>query len=321
MRNVSRCGVVMLSVILNAGLASPAAAKEPSSEPEHVGVLDAAVKSLTGDVYAEPSRWRPLSLGTLFTEGWDQAWASPTRGSGGAPRQGWIGAANGVFYRLGLATYSYAHDVGDNGDEHAGTLTLYTPFSRRFELRHDIPFVVNNKGSGNSYHTNVGDFSIAPRVILSESQDFTQSFGVTFRTPTGAQENGNSVAAITPAYEFWANVWRGMVVRGSADMFVPFGHESIREVNARTSFGGNLAAGYYFTPHDAAPFGDLVFHVATTLTQLTDDRGPNTTTLVFTPGFRDYLGANFYLLAGIDLPVTHPEPFDYQPTVGLMKVF
>ena len=91
-------------------------------------------------------------------------------------------------------------------------------------------------------------------------------------------ENGNSVAAITPAYEFWANVWRGMVVRGSADMFVPFGHESIREVNARTSFGGNLAAGYYFTPHDAAPFGDLVFHVATTLTQLTDNRGPNTTT-------------------------------------------
>ena len=225
MRNVSRCGVVMLSVILSAGLASPAAAKEPSSEPEHVGVLDAAVESLTGDVYAEPSRWRPLSLGTLFTEGWDQAWASPTRGSGGAPRQGWIGAANGVFYRLGLAAYSYAHDVGDNGDEHAGTLTLYTPFSRRFELRHDIPFVVNNKGSGNSYHTNVGDFSIAPRVILSESQDFTQSFGVTFRTPTGAQENGNSVAAITPAYEFWANVWRGMVVRGSADMFVPFGHE------------------------------------------------------------------------------------------------
>jgi len=110
-------------------------------------------------------------------------------------------------------------------------------------------------------------------------------------------------------------------VRGSADMFVPFGHESIREVNARTSFGGNLAAGYYFTPPDAAPFGDLVFHVGTTLTQLTDNRGPNTTTLVFTPGFRDYLGANFYLLAGIDLPVTHPEPFAYQPTVGIMKVF
>ena len=40
-----------------------------------------------------------------------------------------------------------------------------------------------------------------------------------------------------------------------------------------------------------------------------------------TPGFRDYLGANFYLLAGIDLPVTHPEPFAYQPTVGIMKVF
>jgi len=28
----------------------------PSSEPEHVGFVDAAIDSITGDVYAEPSR-------------------------------------------------------------------------------------------------------------------------------------------------------------------------------------------------------------------------------------------------------------------------
>ena len=323
MRNVSPFAIATWAAILSAGLAvaGPAVAKDASSEPAHIGPFSAAVESLTGDVYAEPSRWRPLTLDTLFTEGWDQAWASPTNGSGGAPRQGWIGAADGVFYRLGIATYSYAKDIGDNGDQHAGNLTLYTPLSRRFELRYDVPFIVNNTGSGRSYSSHFGDLGVAPRVILSESQDFTQSFGVTFRIPTGAPANGNDVSAVSPTYEFWANVWRGMVVRGGAGMFAPFGHKSIREENARTSFNGNLAAGYYFTPHDAAPFGDLVFHVGTTLTQLTDDRGPNTTTLVFTPGFRDYLGANFYLLAGIDLPVTHPEPFDFQPTVGLMKVF
>jgi hypothetical protein len=52
-------------------------AASSSSEPERVGVVDAAIESLTGDVYAEPSKWRPLSLGTFFSEGWDQAWASP----------------------------------------------------------------------------------------------------------------------------------------------------------------------------------------------------------------------------------------------------
>ena len=33
------------------------------------------------------------------------------------------------------------------------------------------------------------------------------------------------------------------------------------------------------------------------------------------------MGCNWYLLAGIDVPVTHPQAYDFQPTVGLMKVF
>ena len=37
-------------------------------------------ESLTGDVYAEPSRWRELSLGGLFSEGWNEPWASPPAG-------------------------------------------------------------------------------------------------------------------------------------------------------------------------------------------------------------------------------------------------
>lgn len=314
-RRMSMCAVTMLVLVVSRPALSVDAA------PERVGVLDAAIESLTGDVYAEPSRWRPLSLGTFFTEGWDQAWASPTNGSGGAPRQGWIGAADGVFYRLGIATYSYADDIGGNGDQQAGALTLYTPLSRRLELRYDVPFVVSNKGSGASYHTAFGDFAITPRVILSESQNFTQSFGVSFRTPTGDAVNGNGVAAITPGYEFWSNLWRGLVFRGGASMAVPYGHDSFDESGARNTFAANMAAGYYFTDHDAAPFGDLVLHLGSTLTHPTDGRGPDATTLVVTPGFRDYLGANWYLLGGVDLPTTSPEPFDYQATVGLMKVF
>ena len=317
MRTVSSFVLASLMVGTLAGVVGAAA----DSEPARIGVLDAARESLTGDVYAEPSRWRPLPFSTLFTEGWDQAWASPTNGSGGAPRQGWIGAADGVFYRLGIGTYSFAGDFAENGDQHVGELTLYTPLSRRFELRHDIPFIVDNKGPDGHYQKSFGDFAITPRVILSESQDFTQSFGVTFRTPTGSLDNGQSVAAISPTYEFWTNVWQGLVVRGSAGYTFPYGHEAVQEANARNSFNANLATGYYFTPHSAAPLGDLVIHVGTSLSHLIDDRGRDITTVVVTPGFRDYLGANFYLLAGVDMPLTRPETFDFQPTVGLMKVF
>jgi hypothetical protein len=39
--------------------------------------------------------------------------------------------------------------------------------------------------------------------MLSETRDVTQSFAVAFRTPTGDVDTGTSVAAVTPAYEFW----------------------------------------------------------------------------------------------------------------------
>jgi hypothetical protein len=163
--------------------------------------------------------------------------------------------------------------------------------------------------------------------MLSESQNLSQSIGVAFRTPTGSDLNGNGVAAIN-RYEFWANVWRKLVVRGGAFMLAPYGHDSFADSGARNTFSANLAAGYYLTEHDptyfnghAAPFGDLVFSVGSTLSQATDNRGPHTTTLVFTPAFRTHLGHNWYLLAGVDIPATEPDPYDYQPTVGLMKVF
>jgi hypothetical protein len=62
-----------------------------------------------------------------------------------------------------------------------------------------------------------------------------------------------------------------------------------------------------------------VGYVAANLTQATDNRGPATTTLTFTPGFRTHMGANWYLLGGVELPATQPEPFEILG--GLMKVF
>jgi len=102
---------------------------------------------------------------------------------------------------------------------------------------------------------------------------------------------------------------------------VPYNHDGVREAKARTSFLGNLAVGYYFTPHDVPPVGDLVWYVSTNLATLTDGRGPNTTTLTFTPGFRTYLGGNLYLFGGVEVPATKPMPFDYQILGELLRPF
>ena len=66
----------------------------------------------------------------------------------------------------------------------------------------------------------------------------------------------------------------------------------------------------------------MVWYVSPNLSQLIDNRGPQqTTTLTLTPGFRNHLRQNWYLLGGVEVPVTDPKPFDYQLLAGLMKVF
>ena len=310
----SKAMVVTLALGV-AALASNAARAQQVSTAE--AVRETMSQSLFGDVYADPSRWRPLSLGTFFSEGWNSPWVSPPNGGGGAPRQGWLNADDGVFYRLEVTTFGYAHHFNDNGNQYTGLAQLYSPLNQRFEFRFDIPFVTSNRsGASNNYQTNFGDFQVTPRFLLSETRDVTQSFNVTIRTPTGDKLNGNSVTSVSPDYEFWANWWRGLVLRGGAGMSIP-DHTN----GARTAFVANLAGGYYFTPHDLAPIGDLVWYLSANLTQLTDSGGPNTTTLTLTPGFRTYLGWNWYLLGGVVVPVTNPQPFDYQVLGALMLVF
>jgi len=296
----------------------PAMAQDTSQAPD--GVFGAMAKSLTGDVYGDPSKWRELSLSNFFTEGWNRAWVSPPPGGGGAPRQGWLNSFDGVFYRLAVGTYGYAHNFLDNGNQNSGLLQVYLPLNQRFEFRLDFPVVSNRGATGSEYETNFGDLTIVPRFILSESRDLTQSFNVAFRVPTGKTENVNGAAAITPTYEFWTNWWQGLVLRGGVGFVIPYGHQSIDEVGARPSFIANFAAGYYFTPHSATPFGDFVFYLSANLTQSMVSPIKNTVSL--TPGIRTHLGKDWYLLMGVEVPVQrHNKGFDYQVLGALMKVF
>jgi hypothetical protein len=304
---------VLAAIAVAAGPAIAQDSKEASSS-----VLGTIGQSLFGDVYAEPSTWQPLTLSGVFTDGWNRPWSSPPAGEGGAPRQGWLNAFDGVFYRLSIATASLASDFRDNGNLYTAGLTTYAPFSARLEFRVDLPFIVSNRsGADNDYHTHFGDLQITPRVLLSESQNFTQSFNVTFRIPTGSADNFIGFASVTPTYEFWWNPWSKLVLRGGAGFLLPYTDSD----RTRNLFIGNLAAGYYFTPHNFTPLGDLVFYLSANLARPIDDRGSSDTLLTLTPGFRTHLGANWYLLGAIEVPVTNPKPFDVQILGGLMKVY
>lgn len=314
-------------------IAQPALAPAPSvqaTEPVETAAPadrdysfgEVIAESVAGDVYANPSRWQELGLHNLFSKGWDKPWVSPPAGAGGAPRQGWINAYDGVFFRLSIATFGWQHGLANGSDGYSGTLTSYTPMNSRHEIRTDI-WLNSNRGPTGlaNAQTNFGDFVVTPRVLLSESKGQTQVFEIAFRTPTGNSFNGNGVAAITPTYEFWTNYWKGLVVRGGLGFTIPYGGD-IGRVGARSTFNANLAVGYYFTPHNAAPFGDLVFYVTNNLVQAIDNRGPSSTTsFAIGPGFRSHLGDDWYLLGQVSFPVTTPKAFDYQVFTGIMKVY
>ena len=220
------------------------------------------------------------------------------------------------FYRLSIAIFGWQH--GNSGDSYTGNLLSYTPLNQRLEVPTEIPMA---SSTVTNEQTNFGDFRITPRVILAESTNTTQSFNLTFRTPTGNSVNGNSVAAITPQYQFWHNSWKGLVVRGGAGFTIPYAGE-ISKAGARSSFDANLAVGYYFTPHDAAPFGDMVWYVSTNLSQPIDNRAPTSNTFVsLTPGFRSHVGDNWFLLGAVEVPVNSNPSYDYQVMGGIMKVY
>src|SRR5262249_57956768 len=132
------------------------------------GSVAAAMDRTPGDAKAGRSGGRRVGTDTLFREGWDRGGASPPAGEGGAPRQGWIGAQDGVFYRLWITTYSFAREFQENGNQHVGAFTLYTPFSRRFELRYDLPIITDSRGPHGKYHTAAGAIATVPRVLLAE---------------------------------------------------------------------------------------------------------------------------------------------------------
>jgi hypothetical protein len=285
-------------------------------------IFDTIAESLLGDVYAE-GRWQPLSLGTFFSEGWREPWASAPAGRDGqTPRHGWLGAFNGLFFRLWVTTFSDSTNISPpfHGNQYSGTYQLYLPFSQRFELLVNVPFVVSNGTRAavrGGYATEFGDLAITPRFLLSETEATTQVFAVQVGTPTGSKATGNGSMALQPRYEFWTNPGGPWVVRGGVDISVPL---NASRGPSGVACPGDLAIGRYFTPHDV-PFGDLVFYAAANWNVPLDGTSRTATQFGIGPGTRFHIARNFFFLNYWQFPLVGPHPNNYTVQFALVKLF
>jgi hypothetical protein len=287
-----------------------------------MSLFDTIADSLLGDVYAD-GRWHSLPLGTFFSEGWFEPWASAPAGRDGlTPRQGWLGAFGGLFYRLWLDVFGYTNhlDTSFGGDRYTGTYSIFLPFSRRFEVLIDVPYVVSSGTSDptRGYRSDFGDLTISPRFLLSETRETTQVFVLGIRTPTGATGTAGHIMAVTPRYEFWSNPGGPWVVRGGTELFVPLNKESAPR-GVQTALTGDLAIGRYFRPHDV-PFGDLVFYAACNYV-VPLEGAADKTFVGIGPGTRFHLANNYFFLHYWEFPVTGRFSYDYTAQFAILKVF
>ena len=290
--------------------------------------------SIFGPVDYAP--WTPLRLGSIFREGWRTPWISPPSGGEVAPRQGWIGAADGNFYRLSFLSYTFLDDRSTGGDGHTLSYTIYAPLSRRLLLIALIPplnrnattFTVGEQGfgsqgpgtGGSSAETaafrrrvSFGDIAFTARVMLHETPRFSWTAGATIQAPSGRARDGAGRAFVTPSTSFWWNFADRWVVRGGFSVGVPTNREAGGPVLL-----SQLAVGRTFTPHDTPLFGDFTLYLSSNTASTPADGG---TSVILTPGLRTHLGGDWYFLAGTGIPVTGPRPFSQSAIFWFMKAF
>jgi hypothetical protein len=296
----------------------------PASPRVVTGLFGTIGESIFGQ--PDPDTWRPLPFSSLFSEGWNEAWVPSPNGSGGAPRQGWINAADGNMYRLWFFTFAQAFNQGPKSNAYLGAYTLYTPLSRRLLLITNIPFVVtNNAASGlpiisptglstptSRPQTSFGDMSFTPRVLLHETKDFSLTTEMAVLVPTGRQPLEGKTALV-PNVSFWNNFAGRWVIRGGVGDLIPLGGGGFNTLISQ------LAIGQTLTDHDVPLFGDFTWYVSA-VADTTLVRGQHTG-VTLTPGMRSHVGNDWYFLAGLPTPVTSQRIGDIGMIFWFMKAW
>jgi hypothetical protein len=246
-------------------------------------------------------------------------------GSGGAPRQGWINAADGNLYRLWFFTFTEGFSRAPDSNSYFGGFTIYTPLSRRLLLITNIPFLLRNHpisgqpvvspsqtgASTSRRHTRFGDISFTPRVLLHETKDFSLTSEVAVVVPTGTPPFAGK-SNLIPNISFWNNFAGGWVIRGGFSDLIPLN-------GGDNTLISQLAIGQTLTAHDVPLIGDFTYYLSAVADTpaLHGDR----TSVTLTPGMRTHLGNDWYFLAGLTIPVTKDRSADLSMIFWIMKAW
>ncbi len=245
----------------------------------------------------------------------------PTSSTAGAPRQGWVGAFDGQFFRAWF--FAFAYDQGINshiGNGYVGRYTLFAPLSRRLEFQIDSFFVVSNKGgTSNTYHGNVGDNTFWLKSQICETKNYGYGFVLGYNAPTGRTENGQGNNYLVTSFRgLWFPFGGKWMIRGETGPIIPFAHTGY------TQYQNVLGAGRYFPGSKESWFQQVWLYLVATETSTVAGTPRHESQLTLLPGMRCKIpGLNigtglWYFFADVNVPVTGPQSFSYQPIFAVL---
>lgn len=314
-------------------LSVPPPVYNPTKPPTVVmGPIDCIYESIFGP--ADPKMWKPLTLSTFFTQGWDEPFVNAPPGINGAPKQNWIGAPAGIFGRFATLDFFYTNQMNNvfgaflspnapfmpvhpftNGNQYTGFATILLPLNSRMELFIGTVFIASNKSSpAGGYTGNWGDTGIQARFHLIEQRDFSLVGSIGERIPTGKGVNGNDINYVTPALSFWWNFAPKWVLRGGTQINISTGKKDIASI-----YLNQLSVGRYLTTKDAAFFKQAEVHVTATIESDITGQANSVNDVYIFPGGRFSLDRDDHwaVLGGAQVPVSGPKAYDWQPQIAL----
>lgn len=282
--------------------------------PSTCNGIDVISKSMFGK-QPDPERpWTPLTLSD-FDEGWFEPWISPPSPSGGSRRQGWSNTFDAFFNRMVVGIAAFTPGQSTQRDESVGTLLYETPITRRYMFGIFVPFVDSLQNGMAPQQTGFGNVTLENRFLLTETQDTSVSFNLNGRVPTGDAAVGGQRTSINPYLSFFKDIGSGFSVRGTGGIDTPL---DSRPDGITSTMIGQLGIGQTLTPHDVPLLGDFTYHVTANVREYFGQTG---TFVSLTPGLRTHLGHNFWLLGGVEIPVSSSPPYQERFFLILVKGF
>ena len=262
-----------------------------------------------------------ITLSNFFSEGWKFGqWEEPEQEPDQSPRFRLLKIPATVFEREVRMNYSFTNN-GDGGklDEHEWEFEFEMPISRRLLIEVE-PTIVSISPKNDNNHNGFGDTSFITRVMLLETRNTTLLSLLDVKIPTGNEDLGlgSGMTTISPGIGMWRDIGGHFALHSFFGLDIPSGGKSNDDPDTTVNYGAALTK--TVTPKDTPFFGNLTFFVEFNGSSEVGSNG-DTTVVSILPGARWNLGHNFWLMPGVEFPITGRDEFDNRIWFSVLKDF